>query len=197
MSENDMTLKGVLKDAPHLFGRPGPVKRVEDIDHIRLRTFAFRYTRDVPTTFDIVQNVYLKILELSQPERDAIRCLQAWAFRVVRNEALNWLRTRNRHVPADCLENHPASDPDPALYVIDTEEARHLLERLHENYRVPFLLCRVYGYSAEEVAEELGLKVDTVWKRVQRAFDLLQQEISGVPSPKSRIRSFFQRKEQK
>jgi RNA polymerase sigma factor (sigma-70 family) len=203
MPDNDTTIKCVLTDAaaarlePNVSSPPQPVKRVEDLNLTRLRSAAAWYTRDVTSSFDIVHNVYVKILELPQPKRDEIGCLEAYALRAVRNEAFNWRRARNREVSLGDPDSVTDERGSFERRIMNIDEVNHLLEKVPPKYRTPFVLCRGYDYRAEDVAELLGVSVAVVWKRVQRALEIIQREQSGVPIRKSRIRDLFRRKEQK
>jgi len=203
MTENEITVKGVLSGAPQVSDSEEqaptlPVTRLADLDLNRLFLVALRITRDVPTSRDVAQSVCMQLLELPRTEMVSIRCLQAYADRMARNLALNWLRSKRTwdNLPHDPEDPTLYQRDDPALRLSNAEEAYQLLKQLSEGQRVVLLLCRVHGYSADEVARMLDTTVYAVQKKLQRAVERLERLISEPPRPPSRIRRFFQRKEQ-
>ena len=162
-----------------------------DLGYVRLA--AYRITRNVAVAHDIAQNVFTRLLELEPEKLAFIGCLQAFAVQAARNEARNWLRARARDVSAERLAGIPADEhSDPVFAVL------RALAMLPARAQVPLVLCKIYGYSAEEVAARLDISVEAVWKRVERAFRRLVK--AGLrpppPAPRSRVGSLFNRKEQ-
>ena len=176
-----------------------PVKDLELIDLGRLRLAAYQITRNIAVAHDIAQNVLTRLLELRREGRlEGIGCLEAFATTAAGNEARNWVRDRSRDESVDRLIQMPAGERfDPAFVVSLRNEIVHTLEGLPHREGVPFILCKVYGYSAEEVAELLGISVEVVWKRVERAFGrLVKAGLRQPPAPGTRVRSLFNRKEE-
>ena len=64
----------------------------------------------------------------------------------------------------------------------ESDELRVLIARLPMDYREPLLLQLLFGYSGEEIAEQLSLNKNTVMTRLFRARnqlkDMLAQESS-------------------
>ncbi len=59
------------------------------------------------------------------------------------------------------------------------------VQRLPERYRIPFVLCYLEGKSQEEVARALGLKQGTLWSRLNRGRQQLQEHLAkrGIAVP--------------
>jgi RNA polymerase sigma factor (sigma-70 family) len=164
------------------------VKDLGGIDLSRIRLMAYKMTRNVSISYDIAQNVCKKLLEMPLKQRNAIVSLEAYAISAARNESLNWLRTQERNASLTEAGDLVDENADPADLVCTVDEVHQSLARLPSRLREPFILCRIYGYYAEESAVALGISVETVWKRVRRAFELLRRE--ELKTTKSPIPSF-------
>jgi len=208
MTEDEYVPKGVLPDAPERFdplmivpARPvatKPVMSIAELDQNGIFQAANAIVRDRPTAQDISQSVYVRLLNLPPDKLESIGCLQAYAQVAARRLAINEVLGRNRR------ENKLESFQDPSLYRSDDpalllssyEEADRLLKQLPERQQELFILCRIYGFTAEEVASKVDSTTDAVQKAVQRALERLKRVVEGPPQGKSRIRHFFKRKEQ-
>lgn len=100
---------------------------------------------------------------------------RSWLFRIARYVAANQLRTWRRkggHQPLDEQrhEDGRAADPERAAAV---RQATALLERfldtLDDAQRDVFVSVEVAGMTAPEVAEALGIKLNTVYSRLRLA----------------------------
>lgn len=177
-----------------------PRKEVKDLALINwssVRLAAFRITRNVTASHDIAQNVCTRLRKFPRETLEAIECLQEFAAQAARSEARNWQRERSRPVSANQLTEVDTDEPgDRECGVGSEDEFLGALAKLPERERVPFLLCKVMGYSAEQAAEELGISVETAWKRLQKAFETLIKARFQTSLPRrSGARSLFNRKE--
>ena len=123
--------------------------------------------RDEQEALDVCQDVFLQLLK----RRDVldIRFPSSLIYRIATNLCLNRLRDR-RQWP-DLVEDEQLAriarldDPTPAV------EARSILGRLfarhHESTRVIATLHFVDGLTLEEVANEVGMSVSGVRKRLR------------------------------
>ncbi|VTU01255.1 sigma-70 family rna polymerase sigma factor : RNA polymerase sigma factor, sigma-70 family OS=Singulisphaera acidiphila (strain ATCC BAA-1392 / DSM 18658 / VKM B-2454 / MOB10) GN=Sinac_2497 PE=4 SV=1: Sigma70_r2: Sigma70_r4_2: CarboxypepD_reg [Gemmataceae bacterium] len=94
-------------------------------------------------------------------------------------------RNRRREAREQALARAEAAEPGATG---DAELARILDEELAGlpvRYRDPIVLCRVRGATLAAAAEDLGLSVAGVWKRVQRGENLLRDRLvrRGVAAP--------------
>jgi RNA polymerase sigma factor (sigma-70 family) len=152
-----------------------------------LAAVAIRNGVDRDSVADVVQSALGRFLAAfpGPPRRDKVR---AYAAVVVQREAWRLARRRGRKEgrerplperersdstgtvePSEVLGDPRA--PDPAERVIERElagEAWDLLRTLPPDERAVKLLSAA-GYSAQEIAERLGLGLRGVRKRVQRA----------------------------
>jgi RNA polymerase sigma-70 factor (ECF subfamily) len=143
----------------------------------RLRRFLasrLRYAAsDVP---DLVQEVYLRLLRI--PQHESIRSPQAYmftiAFHVLHQHKLA-LADAPETVDPTALPSEIDSaemDRDPAIRAAARERLGQLetvLRELPPNAFVSFVLHRRYGFTLEEIAEQLGVSRAMVKKYLARA----------------------------
>ena len=162
----------------------------EELERIRkgMLRAAFKVTRNFCASGDIAQETWAKLLrKIADGQLDNIQCIEAYAVSVAKNVAINWRRAERRCVSLNDMHDLLAENSDPYDWVCTAEEVSQWLNRLPESIRDPLVLCRVYGYTAEECAAMLGISVEAVWKRVGRALVALKA-LSRVSSRYKRSR---------
>jgi RNA polymerase sigma-70 factor (ECF subfamily) len=139
-----------------------------------------RHSEDVE---DVAQQVFLKVY-VALKRFDYRSTFSTWLYKVAMNECLDHLRkkkVRKLVYEADMSEEQAqllesAAQPDGASVAANAERTaelrqlvERLLEKLPEEERVMMVLKEVEGWTVEEVAELLGLNVNTVKVRLFRA----------------------------
>lgn len=90
-----------------------------------------------------------------------------WLYRIASNAALSLVRKR-RDQPTE-LEDNAWISPDPTTAVDTTDRVQRALAAIPENARA-ILVLREYGdLSYNEIADTLGVSVQTVKSRLNRA----------------------------
>lgn len=128
---------------------------------------------------DAVQEVFLivarKLELLERPE-----ALRTWLFRialgVVRNHRRSHARRELRHALAG--QQQPDHAPDEFARHEAARELLELLEVLDEGKRAVFVLAAFEQMSAPEIAEALGLKLNTVYSRLRVAREQLERAVA-------------------
>ena len=123
---------------------------------------------------DVIQDAYLRLLELKDAER--LADARGYLFRIASNMAIDW-RRRQKSRSAYMLENGEreelaASEPAYAASVegaIMVCKVQISLSQLPRCCRDAFLLSRLYGMSYPEIAERLNVSLRTVNRNVSRA----------------------------
>jgi RNA polymerase sigma factor (sigma-70 family) len=166
---------------------------------------AFVSSNDQPSFAQVVKrhgpmvlSVCRRVLHQEQDAEDAFQAtfllLARKASAIRKQESLgSWLHgvayhmatdarkaaARRRRRETEATSSRQASDPARAAAwrevqaILDEEVAR-----LPAVYREPFVLCCLEGRSCAEAAERLGHKEGTVWSRVARARQRLQQRLA-------------------
>lgn len=149
----------------------------------RLSAAAWVVVRDAHAAEDIFQNVALKAMtrEVSFPNEGM---LLSWAFITARREGIDWLRRNRREVVSleedvlDLLEQEWQRDnavPDGTR----VEALHDCLAAAPEPARRLLKLRYYEGCSCEEVATQLGVGLNAIYKRLSRLHESLKDCVEG------------------
>ena len=151
--------------------------------------YALHYLHDTDSAEDIVQECFTTLWEkLEQGFPIANR--RAYLYMSVRNRCLDVLRKK-------CIETE-SLNPNDSYGIIDDDDLQErsrieaslwtAIDSLPEKCRQVFLMSKRDGLKYEEIAEELGLSVNTVRNQISKALNTLK---SGARKIYSFIISFF------
>lgn len=115
---------------------------------------------------DIAHDVFLSLWR-NPPRLERAR-LATWLYRVTANRVAShhrWLSVRRRFARRTV---------DPAIFEADSQLAeqqlaREILSRLRATKREVLVLFELEGLSGDEIAERLGIRINTVWTRLHYA----------------------------
>lgn len=143
-----------------------------------VRNFIYYKTGDVQVAQDIAQETFLRIWE----KRNDIKTetVKNLLFTIANNLFLN--RLEHQKVSFKFANNYQgktvAEAPD---YELEMKEFDHTLQRaladLDEKKRTVFLMNRIDEFTYNEIAENLGLSVKAVEKRMEKALAFLRKRI--------------------
>ena len=141
-----------------------------------LYRYAYWLTHDQPKAEDIVQEVYLRAWKNIDQLRNQAAA-KGWLYTILRREHAR--QFEKKVVPTQSLEHVLESDL-PLLYEnhTDNQILYEALEQIPENYREPFMLQVLGGFSCKEIAIILGLSRSNVLTRVFRARQKLRKRLS-------------------
>ncbi len=158
----------VLSDAKSVSDPQDP--REELPEHLAaLRAFALSLTRNSSAADDLVQDTIVKAWSNIEKFQAGTN-LRAWLFTILRNTFYSDRRKRKREVSdpegthAATLYEKPAHDGRLAMgeFVV-------AFDQLSPEHREVLILVGASGFSYEEAAEMMGVKVGTVKSRANRA----------------------------
>ena len=147
---------------------------------------------------DVVQAGYVRAFTHLDGFRGA-SALSTWLTRIVLNEALGRVRQRRETTGLEAIEaaqakggaqiiqfpllqDHP--DPETAMSRLEVRELlEQAIDSLPEAFRAVFVLRDVEGLSAEETAEQLQIKPETVNTRLFRARRQLRERLAEQLMP--------------
>ena len=146
--------------------------------------FATRYLKDAVEAEDVVQDIFMKLLEARrefEDEESVVRFL----YVATRNACLNRVKLEGIH--AAVLEKvTPEEEPREDEFfarVVRAEVYREIMAAVEELPREcgrVFRLAYLEGLSNEEVAEQLGISVNTVKVQKNRAKTQLRERLKGL-----------------
>ena len=142
---------------------------IEDLFRYNYRPlcmYALHYLQDTDLVEDVVQECFTTLWEkLEQGSQVANR--RAYLYMTVRNRCLDHLRRKG--IQTESLKPY------------DTEERSQIeaklwtaIDSLPEKCRQVFLMSKRDGLKYEEIAQELGLSVNTVRNQISKALNVLK-----------------------
>jgi RNA polymerase sigma-70 factor (ECF subfamily) len=133
---------------------------------------------------DCTQDTFIKAWQSLDSFRGDSR-FGTWLHRIAVNQTLG--RRRRRVMEVDKLEQVHRKYLDRVPHAeSEIEDLEQAIGQLPERARAVFVLQKVYGYTHEETAEMLDLKVGTCKAQVHRASKLLAALLRGEPRPTPR-----------
>ena len=143
--------------------------------------YALHYLGDADSSEDVVQDCFMKLWERLEQGID-VSNTRAYLYMTVRNRCLDLLRRKG--VPTESLK------PYDTYGIIDDDDAQErsqtearlwtAIDSLPEKCREVFIMSKRDGLKYEEIAEELGLSVNTVRNQISKALKVLKEGIHKV-----------------
>jgi len=153
--------------------------------HSVLCFFAYKYTKSYTEAEDVVHSVFEKLLEKGI-DLNNDKALKSYLFSSVHNACLNNLtRDTIRKKYSDYTIAHNA-DRDDSSYLLERIEVEILWEVFSKIDALPSECKKVFklGYlenlSNVEIAERLGISVNTVKSQKSRAKQLLKESLKDL-----------------
>jgi RNA polymerase sigma-70 factor (ECF subfamily) len=141
--------------------------------HQDVYRFAFAMAKSRSFAQDVMQEVFLNVLENASRFDAAKGTVRAWLFGCARYVTLDRLRLERRWTD-DMPPDGVALDSDERLFADQRTERLHgAIARLPVEYREALVLCELHELSYAETAAVLGCPVGTVRSRLHRARALL------------------------
>ena len=152
----------------------------------RLYGVCMRYTRNQMEAEDVLQDGFVKVFKNIRSFRDlGENSLFNWMKRIIVNTAINYLRDQKKHrYQADIETMEEIADDnseedffDELRTLVSQDEILGLIRNLPEGYRMVFNLFAMEGFSHQEIADMLGVSVNTSKTQL---FKARQQIIAGI-----------------
>ncbi len=141
-------------------GDPGAQKALYDQYSGLLFAMVRRYVRSQEDAEDVFVDGMFKIMTKTNSFRDE-GSFEGWMKRIMVNEALMYLRkNKSLHMTRELGEVQIADDTDIEAD-IHASEILSLLDELPTGYRTVFNMYVVEGYKHREIADELGISINT------------------------------------
>lgn len=158
-------------------GDEGAFKKMFYLYSHRLFVWSYKITRNSLASEDIVQNFFISYWE----KREIIPIdvsFKSYAYRAVYNASLNYLRDKERFVSGyEITIDLVDADVDDE----DLQELKALLlkaiDELPDRCKKIFVMATLEKKKYTEVADLLGVSVNTVKVQVSKAYRILKQKI--------------------
>jgi len=156
--------------------------------HGRLVLFACKFTGEIETARDIVQDVFMNLWEKSDSLTIQLSP-KAYLFQAVRNRSLNYFRNSSARQAlheklADRLDREERmiyadfNSPFHSLLELEIEEkVTSIISAMPGKCREVFLLRRQSDLRNREIAEKMGISTKMVEKYISKALRILRQEL--------------------
>ncbi len=144
--------------------------------------FASRYVQDENVVEDLVQDVFVSLLEKS-PRFDSEAHLKNFLYLSIRNACLNYIRDRqaqSRYMEAKGRENLSECFEDDIILTEVYRELTAAVVHLPEECRKVFDLCYFQGMDNTQAAEVLGVSVNTVKTQKARGKKILRENLKDL-----------------
>jgi RNA polymerase sigma-70 factor (ECF subfamily) len=188
MSEKDISRgckRGIASAQQELFDRYSPY----------LMAVIYRYVADDDDAQDVLQDTFVSAYTNIQRFKWVGKgSLKAWLTRIAVNKSIDMLRTRKMLLkttnPIDDISDPPDDDDNELSQDIGglgIETIMKMISELPDGYRTVFNLYCLDGFSHQEIAEQLGISVNTSTSQLARAKAILAQKIRAHVNKQNNI----------
>lgn len=123
-------------------------------------SIALRYMKQYEEAEDVLVMAFYKIFDKIDSYQHQ-GSFEGWMKRIVVNEALMQLRKKNNLNLAVEISDIDIPEEANVIDELQYEELLNLLDELPTGYRTVFNLYVIEGYKHREIAEELGISINT------------------------------------
>lgn len=146
--------------------------------YIPLVLFANRIIQNEHSSEDIVQETLISFWHKKRIT-NVNTALDYYLFESVKNKALDFLKSNDRRqeILTSAYDNYNKEsilDPDEAE---EYAKLYRMIEKLPEERRKIFKLVYIDGYKYKEVAELLGISINTVQTQLRRSLQFLREKL--------------------
>jgi len=143
-----------------------------------IRNFIYYKTGDAFTAEDIAQDTFLKIWEKKHEIKE--ETVKALLFTIANNLFLNKLE--HKKIQFKFIDSYqPNNNSEAADFELEMKQfdnqLQNALAQLDEKKRTVFLMNRIDDFTYNQIAENLGLSVKAVEKRMEKALIFLRKKI--------------------
>lgn len=146
----------------------------------RLYHYIFTITASRETAEDTVHDVFLKIWN-NREKMAGIEHMNAYLFRICHNQAISGLRRMAKEtlILSELKQEKTPflSESDPASQKEILASIQQAVNQLSPQQRQVFLLSRQDGLKHKQIAEQLGVSINTVKTHLGQALRFLREEI--------------------
>jgi RNA polymerase sigma-70 factor (ECF subfamily) len=141
----------------------------------KLHLYLLRNLKDKEIAKDILQDVFLKILEKKESLKNNEN-YEGWIFRITKNLLIDYYRKSKKVVELQfSAKNNEFEKEEFDIFEKLSPALEEFIKKLPPKYREPLLLSDIKGLNQKSIAEKLNLSVSGAKSRIQRARKLLKE----------------------
>lgn len=150
-----------------------------------LQAFAIRLCGSGSDARDLVQDTQERAFRRFDTFVPGTKC-RAWLFTILHRAFIDRCRRRAAEGGIECLDDvdvaAPEPDEPPAWASVSSEQLAQAIASLEDEFRAVYELHAVESLSYQQIAERLGLPVNTVGTRLARARRKLRARLETLTS---------------
>ncbi len=139
-----------------------------------LRNYILKIIKDEDTANGLSHEVLMKVYSSCCSGRN-IQNVRSWLFQIAYNTCMDYFRRQSKKT--DIKTEIHATEED-LIYKEAGEFIEPLIKLLPEKYAQPLEMSDLKGMKQQEVADKLGLSLTATKSRIQRARNLLKEQIT-------------------
>ena len=169
-----LILKGCLK------GNRASQERLYRYYHPYGMSISLRYSQNRLEAREILNESFLKVFNKLNKYKNT-KPFQLWLRRIIINTAIDFYRQKQRQPLFMTIDNafQVADDTENDFEIDTTIDALPILQQLPPAYRIVFNLYVMEGYKHQEIAERLGISINTSKSNLARAKQKLKALIGS------------------
>lgn len=143
---------------------------------------AIRHTNSREDAEDVLQDSFVKIFKHIKSYREDFS-FEGWMRRIVVNTAITHYRKNQKHTRHQDIDDVPATPRDMENKVdpeFTADELEFAIAQLPLGYRTVFCMYVIEGFKHHEIAEQLGVDVNTSKSQLSRARKYLQRVLATL-----------------
>jgi RNA polymerase sigma-70 factor, ECF subfamily len=153
-------------------------------------SICLRYTKNSDEAADILQDAFIKVYEKRSLYNPAYE-LGPWIKRIVINQAINHFRINKRF---DLVEDERYFEvPEENIEIEDLQNVKEalmaVLQELPEGYRAVFNMYVIDRLTHQEIAEYLGISVNTSKTQLLKARKMTRQKLEERNITRAKIKN--------
>jgi len=153
-------------------------KEIFDLYFSSIKSFIYYKVGDTAIAEDLAQDTFVKLWETRSSIK--ISTVKSYLYTIGGNLSINYLkRNQLKFKFKNQLEiNNNLKNPEYLLEMKEYEEKlNRVLSEIPEGSREVFLMNRIDGLKYKEIAENLGLSVKAIEKRISKALEIIREKL--------------------